>query len=369
MNTARRQWRLIAGVVVIVLALVVAGRLQGQHLAAGDAEVSQSTRVTVGTDDRPVASGLALAGRVALPGPAAAIAAGEGAVWVLLEQGTLLRVDPDRHQVTGRLELGAPPSGTPAGPLAVGAGAVWAGTRDGRVTARIDPVHLRVTARFRGQVAAVARGVLWSYCCPRGDQAMGFGRIDARTLRPRPPLRVTDTAGRRQPVGWLAVDSAAVWTQAFGDARLWRVPLAGGPARAVARVPGFAYGLAADHGAVWVLSYRGEPGTGHDRSGQLRRLDQRTGQITATTPLPDLNAGRDGVAAGLALGGGAVWLAGPYARGLSTGGILLRVDAASGRVTGWLRDPLWYFQGVLAAGPRGVWVVTAAPELRHVVAV
>jgi outer membrane protein assembly factor BamB len=365
-SLARRDWRLIAGVVVMLLALVVVGQLQGRNLAAGDAGRSRSNRATSATDDRPVASGLALAGRMALPGPAAAIAVGEGAVWVLLEQGTLLRVDPDRQQVTGRLELGAPTGGTLAGPLAVGAGAIWVGTGGGRVTARIEPARSRVTARFGGFVAAVAHGVLWSYCCPRGDNAMGFGRVDARTLRPRPPLRVTDAAGRRQPVGWLAVGADAVWTQVPGDERLWRVPLAGGPARVVAQVPGFAYGLAADQGGVWVLSGTGGPGSGRDRSGRLRRLDQRTGEVTTTTPLPDLDVGRDGVALGLALGGGAVWLAGPYLRG--NGGILLRVDPVSGRVTGWLRDPRWFFQNVLAAGPRGAWVATAAPELLHVLA-
>jgi hypothetical protein len=367
-NAARRDWRLVAGVVVLLLVLVVVGRLQGRNLGVGDAGPSRSTRAAVGTDDAPVASGLALAGRVALPGPAAAIAVGEGAVWVLLEQGTLLRVDSDRHQVTGRVDLEAPTGGRRAGPLAVGAGAVWVGMGEGMVTARIDPVRLRVTARFGGHVAVVARGVLWSYCCPRGDKAMGFGRVDARTLRPRSPLLVTDAAGRRQPVGWLAVGADAVWTQAFGDERLWRVPLAGGPAHSVARVPGFAYGLAADGGAVWVLSGTGDPGSGRDRSGRLRRLDRRTGEVTATTPLPDLDVGRDGVAVGLALGGGAVWLAGPYSRGLDGGGVLLRVDPASGRVAGWFRDPRWFFQDVLAAGPRGVWAATAAPELLHVVA-
>jgi hypothetical protein len=365
-NPARRDWRLIAGVVVMLLALVVAGRLQGQKLVAGDAGGSRSARGTSAAGDRPVAAGLALAGRMALPGPAAAVAVGEGAVWVLLQQGTLLRVDPDRLLVTGRLELGSPTGAIGAGPLAVGEGAVWVGTREGTVTVRIDPVRLRVTARFGGDVVAVAHGLLWSYCCPRGDRAMGFGRVDARTLRPRPPLRVTDTQGRRQPVGWLAVGADAVWTQAFDGQRLWRVPLAGGPARAVARVPGFAYGLTVDQGGVWVLSGTGKPGSGRDRSGRLRRLDQRTGEVTVTTPVPDLDVGgRDGVAVGFTVGGGSVWLTGPYSRG--NGGILLRVDPASGRVTGWLRDPLWYFQDVLAADPRGVWVATGAPELRHLV--
>jgi hypothetical protein len=153
----------------------------------------------------------------------------------------------------------------------------------------------------------------------------------------------------------------------FEEQRLWRVPLAGGPARAVIGVPGFAHGLAADKAAVWVLSGTGDPGK-RDRSGRLRRLDQRTGEVTATTPLPDLDVGHGDLAVGLVAGGGAVWLAGPYARGLHGGGILLRVDPASGRVAGWLRDPRWFFQDVLAAGPRGVWVATAAPELLHVVA-
>lgn len=369
MNASRRDWRLVAGVLVALLALVVVGRLQGRNLAQGDAEPARATSATVRADNTPVASGLAVAGRVALPGQPAAVAVGEGAVWVLLEQGTLLRVDPVWHQVTGRLELGATTDDVTTGPLAVGAGAVWVGTGDhGTVTARIDPVRLRVTARLGSPVFLVARGVLWSSCCRRGDKVMGFGRLDARTLRPRPPLLVTDAAGRRQPVGWLAVGAEAVYTVAWGDQRLWRMPLVGGPARAVARVGGFPYGLAADAGAVWLLSGTGEPGGGRDRSGRLRRLEQRSGEVTATTPLPDLDVGQVNAGVGLAVGGGGVWVAGPYAHGLFGGGILLRVDPASGRVVGWLRDPRWFFREVLAAGPRGAWVATAAPELLHVVA-
>jgi hypothetical protein len=358
-NTARRdRWLVAAGVVLMLVALVVVGRLQGRNLPEGDAAGSQPTTSTVRIDAAPVASGLVVAGRVVLPGPAAAVAVGEDAVWVLLAQGTLLRVDPDRHRVTGRLELGAP-----TGPLAVGAGAVWVGNGQATVTARVDPVRLRVTARFGGYVLAVAHGVLWSYCCRRGYKPMGFSRIDARTLRPRPPLVVTDALGRRQPVGRLAVGTDAVWTQTPEDERLWRVPLAGGPARAV-RVPGTGYGLAADAGAAWVLSGSGDPGDQSDRTGRLRRLDPRTGEVTVTTPLPDLAVG---LAAGPVLGGGAVWLAGPYTRLQDGGGILLRVGPASGRVTGWLRSPLGFAQDVLAADPRGAWVGTAVPELLHLV--
>jgi outer membrane protein assembly factor BamB len=368
-DVPRRDWRLVAGVVVMLLALVVVGRLQGGNLPGSDAGAPRTTSTTV-ADATPVASGLAVAGRVALPGQPAAVAVGEGAIWVLLEEGTLVRVDPDHHQVTGRLELGAPTGGMPrhpldvrVGPLAVGAGAVWVGTRRGTVTDRVDPVRLRVTARFGGNAVAVAHGLLWSYCCPRGDEIMGFSRIDARTLRPRRPLVVTDASGRHQPVGRLAVGADAVWTQTLEGGRLWRVPLAGGPARAV-RLPGTGYGLAADTGAVWVLSGTDPPGSEGDRTGRLRRLDQRTGKVTATTPLPDLAPSR---AVGPVVGGGAVWLGGPYSGGLHHAGILVRVDPGSGRVTGWLRDPRWSFQDVVAVGPRELWVATSRPELLDVV--
>jgi outer membrane protein assembly factor BamB len=356
-------------VVVLLLALVVVGRLQGGNLPGSDAGGARATGTTV-ADATPVASGLAVAGRVALPGPPAAVAVGEGAIWVLLEQGTLVRVDPDRHRVTGRLQLETPSGGMPrgpwdvrVGPLAVGAGAVWVGTRRGTVTVRIDPVRLRVTARFAGNAVVVAHGVLWSYCCPRGDQIMGFSRIDTRTLRPRRPLVVTDAAGRHQPVGPLAVGADAVWTLPLEGGRLWRVPLGGGPAHAVP-VDGFPYGLAADGGAVWVLA---GIGSGLDQTGRLRRLDQRTSTVTATTPLPELAVGQPNVGIGLVVGDGAVWVAGPDARRLPGGGILLQVDPASARVVGWLSDPRGFLQDVLAASPRELWVATAAPELLNVV--
>jgi hypothetical protein len=334
----RDRWLVAAGVVVMLVALVVVGRLQAGNLPQGDAGGSQPTTSTVRTDATPVASGLAVTGRVALPGPAAAVAVGEGAVWVLLEQGTLLRVDPDRHRVTGRLELEAPPGGMPAGPLAVGAGAVWVGTRGATVTVRVDPVRLRVTGRVAGRLAAVARGVVWSYCCRQGD-FMGFGRVDARTLGSRPPLVVTDASGRRQPVGWLALGPDALWTVAFQHQRLWRVPLGGGPARPVLRVGGFLYGLAADAGRVWLLS-GSDPDRQRESTVRLWRLDQRRSKVTATIPLPQLEVGAFRGPLGLAPGGGVVWVAGPPVGGLQGGGILLGVDPASGRVAGWLRDPL-----------------------------
>jgi hypothetical protein len=66
--TRRDSWLVAAGVVAALIALVVVGRLQAGNLPIGDAGVSQPTRSTVSVDATPVASGLAVAGRVVLPG-------------------------------------------------------------------------------------------------------------------------------------------------------------------------------------------------------------------------------------------------------------------------------------------------------------
>jgi hypothetical protein len=112
-----------------------------------------------------------------------------------------------------------------------------------------------------------------------------------------------------------------------------------------------------------MLSGSGDPDRPRDSTVRLRRLDQRRGEVTATIPLPQLEVGGFRGPLGLAPGGDAVWVAGPDSGGLHGGGILLRVDPASGRVAGWLRDPLGFFPGVLAAGPRGVWVGTQLAQV------
>jgi hypothetical protein len=111
MQAPGRNWRMIAAGVALALGvLAVVGRLQSRGLGTGRTGPSVITPAT-GPADGTSASRLSLTGRVALPGRPAAVAVGEGAVWVLLEQGTLLRVDPTRHQVTGSMDLGRPGGG------------------------------------------------------------------------------------------------------------------------------------------------------------------------------------------------------------------------------------------------------------------
>ena len=169
----------------------------------------------------------------------------------------------------------------------------------------------------------------------------------------------TPRAGGRYPVGRFAVGGGAVWTQVPGDERVWRVPLAGGRARAVG-VSALGTGWPRMSARLGAVGYS-DPGIEPDRTGRLGRLDRRTGEVTVTTPLPDLAAN---LAVAPVLSGGAVWLAGQYTR-LQRGGA-----SCCGSIrprAGWFWSLLGFRQDVLTAGPRGAWVATAVPELLHVV--
>jgi hypothetical protein len=123
MDAPRRDWRLVAaGVVLLLVVLVVTGRLQSRGPGVGGVGPSAPAAATTAPDS---SSGLSVAGRVRLPGPPAAVAVGEGAVWVLLEGNRLLRVDPERHRVTGSVDLAPPGDGS------VGTPWRWARARSG----------------------------------------------------------------------------------------------------------------------------------------------------------------------------------------------------------------------------------------------
>lgn len=166
------------------------------------------------------------------------------------------------------------------------------------------------------------------------------GRLQSRGLG-------TDRAGPSVPT---PATGSADGTSASGLSLTGRVAL---PGRPVA--------VAVGEGAVWVLS--GAGGAWPNQTGWLLRLDPRSGRVTATTPLPQLFANQT---VGPVIGGDAVWVIGQSSQLSQGGSVLLRIDPASGRVTGWFRSRL-ALKGLLAAGPRGAWVVTGASELLHVI--
>ncbi len=102
------------------------------------------------------------------------VAAGEGAIWVTSSSGggSVVRLDPQTHDVTDTIDVGDGPVG-----IAVGAGAVWvANSLDGTVS-RIDPA----TGRGRGHDS------------PSGTRRLRSPSAQARSGSPTP----TTVASRR----------------------------------------------------------------------------------------------------------------------------------------------------------------------------
>jgi serine/threonine-protein kinase len=99
--------------------------------------------------------------RVRLPFAPAALAAGEGGIWLVdRPAGRLVRIDPQTREITARIRVGHGPRA-----VAVGFGSVWvANSADGTVT-RIDPRRNVVERTIRVRSApvdlAVGLGSVW----------------------------------------------------------------------------------------------------------------------------------------------------------------------------------------------------------------
>jgi YVTN family beta-propeller protein len=138
----------------------------------------------------------------------AAMAQGEGAVWVIGDAADrrLWRIDPERHRIEATINLGFPPGG-----VAAGSGAVWVTDELGDRVVRIDPATNRVVGSISvgdGAIGvAVGAGSIW--VANAIDHSLT--RIDPATHRVTATIRVP--AGPRA----VAVGEGSVW--AVGDAR------------------------------------------------------------------------------------------------------------------------------------------------------
>jgi streptogramin lyase len=244
------------------------------------------------------------------------VAAGAGAVWVLIppggdatgalaNQGTLLRIDPDR---SGRPVMRF--SGLGDGSLAVGAGAVWITepataslTRYALGSGRVS-VRRPFGAGFRPVLMAVGEGFVW---VTLDGPHPALAKVDPHTMQVVRSIPLASAGG-------VAVGAGHVWV---GDPEHGLVsthdPATGRIAGAPARVGVGAAGLALGEGSLWVLNW--------DR-GLVTRVDlDRARQVSAPVP-----AGGD--AFDFAVGAGAVWVTnrGP--------GTVTRIDTRSSQPSG-----------------------------------
>ncbi len=218
------------------------------------------------------------------------IAVGEGGVWAsgitAAGLGELVRIDPRTRRPGKPLELGRAPAA-----VAAGEGAVWVADYIEDNVTRVDPRTGRVVATIKaGSMAsdvAVGEGAVW--VANQFDDSVT--RIDPKTNR---------TVGRPIKAGKdplkLAAGAGGVWVLSLEADTLTRIdPDENRAVGRPLRVPN-ASEVAVGRGWVWVTA---NPG---NRSGTIRAVDPRTNTFAAL-PIAVADA-----VTGLALDPDAVWI-------------------------------------------------------------
>jgi YVTN family beta-propeller protein len=277
----------VAALVVAAATTIVALRLNGPSrplTLAGDSVVAIDP-----------ATG-AVAGEIPVGGRPAAVAVGEGSVWVgNRDDGTLLRIDPRSRKVLRTIGLGVEPYD-----VEVGADAVWVTSDVDAAVLRVDPALNDVVARIDLPPSATGVGAF--------DVAAGAGAV--WVLHGRGLSRIDE------------VTNTAV------DARVLR---RAGPA-------GDRIGFGA--GDLWLVT---------SWQGTLRRLDSRSGSVLQTISLE--HAGPLGFHPDVAVAGNLVWVVSQDGQTVSA------IDARTGRLGALIE--LSRRPANVAAGDEGIWVTAA----------
>ena len=271
-----------------------------------------------------------LVGQLPLKARSGQVATGEGAVWVVSEEGTVSRVDAATRQVVQRITVGRDPVG-----VAAGHGAVWVASSGDRSVSWINPSTNTVVKRVpvgNGPTGiALGDGAVWV----ANSLDNSVSRIDADTGR------VVATIGVGGTPSGVAAGLGAVWVSNTTDGTVSRIspssnavvrpiPVGNGP-RAIA--------VGAD--AVWVAN-------GLD--GTVSRIDPASDTVVATVGVGD------GPSA-VAVGPGAVWAASEVR------GTVTRLDPDTNRVVRTI-DVGSAPAGAAVVGD-GLWVTTRGAPSSH----
>ena len=326
------------------------------------------------------------------------IAGGYGAVWVVTQEGDVLRVDTATNKIIATIPLGG---ATQTRSIAAGEGAVWVSYD--QTVQRIDPETNEIVATIdisggAGQIAA-GLGSVWV----GQNSATGNGsvvRIDPATNA------IVTTVPIDIDFESLAVGDGAVWVKgtAPGSARIARVDAATNSVSTAYEGPfGVSLGdLTFADGALWTMSCD-ERGVGPPRyeshprcASSILRLDPRSGDTSSVpigTPHPETSGGVttlvDLYPSLLDVEGGIAWVSTADLRGVQlaspevglsvTPGSrlvdarVLEIDAASGRTLS--SSPLAQLEppdGISFSGVAGdveagdLWLLTRSGSLLRV---
>lgn len=270
---------------------------------------------------------------------AAALLAGAGGrnegKAVAVAGNSVAAIDPATNKVTADVPVG----GTPTA-IAAGEGALWVLNADDQTVTRIDPVTRAVRTFGTGGVPtdlAAGEGALWVGNGRRGgSQFVGPSATSVSRIDPSTNAVLASVALPRRSQGHLNtnVDHLAV-----GAGAVWAV----GPDFSVSRIdPGTAE-ISGDAGTLDAEAVAAGPEGVWSRDGQgrLERLDRGGQRI-------DIPGGH---LAGLAVGEGAVWVTAPYE------GKLWRVDSEPDLVARPI--DVGAGAGAVAVGEDAVWVANA----------
>ena len=274
---------------------------------------------------------------VPIGGHPAAIAVGEGAVWVANpDQQTLVRIDPETKAVTS---IGL---GTRVADVAVGFGSVWVAGGNGETVTRIDPKENVPEASIvlgggGGGVlprpvflVATGAGSVWA---TRGNTLL---RIDPDTNEARTWLTVNNPQG-------LVAGRGAVWVTQLNE-RVLRIDTTTPKVTAERDLSELGQFPVLHHGSLWLIGYG-------DRKPDVLHLDSTT--LAPQGAIPFTVAGYP---AGLSAGAGALWTVGPNS------GYLCRIDPSSELAT----RVVWVAPHPIsvAAGEGAVWIGTQRERVR-----
>ena len=223
------------------------------------------------------------------------IVVGAGAVWVANSQdGTVSRIDPETNTVVDTIPVGNTPTG-----VAFGAGAVWVTNAADRSVSRIDPATDKpgrpIDVDAAAQWIAVGDGAVW-VTDPIGGTLV---RLDIRTEK------VTHRIPVGSGPGAVAFGNGAVWVTNGLDGTLSRVDPRLASVSYAIPVGSAPNGVAVAPDGVWVTN---------EASGTLVHVDRVSRDTTSTT--------LGGRPEGVTLSGGSLWIAVQAAGAAHRGGTL-----------------------------------------------
>jgi hypothetical protein len=301
------------------------------------------------------------------------VASSDGMVWATVrdatrdtgtQEATVARVDPAAGAVTTVVHVA---EGCEAAALAVGDGAVWVGTCDelaspdstaGAQVARIDAASGRVTQRVSLPTRCVAQLAVGRDAVSAGELALAGQRQRVWRIDPQSgALSTIAQLGADTSLGGVAVTDAGVWTQKVTPDRGDATRTNASTGQAEGTVPEKDAVLIGGHGdGVWFR--RAEPSV-------IAQRDASTGAVRTETPVPDVRSA--------AVGASGAWFQHAVEGSLTI--TIGRIDPATGAV-----GPTFSFEGVgsdrsglpllgdLSADESGAWLVYQGRLHHYVVA-